>query len=118
MWTDQQRRVLWVLGLLGLAAVGVLAWQQRREELRLAAAPAPAQAAAWDRQLAAARRIDINAAPVAELERLPQVGPALARRIAAYRQAHGEFQRPEDLTRVEGIGPATYDALKDYVTVR
>ena len=38
------------------------------------------------------------------LQALPGVGPALARRIVAHREAHGPFRRPADLLRVPGIG--------------
>jgi comEA protein len=51
-------------------------------------------------------QLDINRATVAELERLPGVGPALARRIIAYRDSVGSFGSVDQLTRVKGIGPA------------
>ena len=70
----------------------------------------------WNTALETSRRMDVNTAGVAELERLPEVGPSLARRIAAYREAHGPFGSPEDLMDVPGIGPKTYDVLKDYVS--
>jgi competence protein ComEA len=50
--------------------------------------------------------IDINRATAAELERLPGVGPALARRIVAYRDSVGSFGSVDQLQRVKGIGPA------------
>jgi competence protein ComEA len=55
---------------------------------------------------AAGPRLEINRASAAELERLPGIGPALARRIVAYRDTAGPFQRLEELDRVPGIGPA------------
>ncbi|MBI4536982.1 MAG: helix-hairpin-helix domain-containing protein [candidate division NC10 bacterium] len=48
--------------------------------------------------------LDLNAAEVAALERLPGLGPVLARRIVADREAHGAFRVPEDLLRVPGVG--------------
>lgn len=114
--TEQERRVLAVLGALGLVAVGVVLWQRRTPPLVVVGAADPAQAAQWDQALAAARSVDVNTAGVAELERLPHVGPSLARRIVDDREAHGPFRSPEELSRVRGIGPKTVGALKDYVT--
>jgi competence protein ComEA len=34
-----------------------------------------------------------------------------------YRSEHGPFRRTEDLLKVSGIGPATFDRIKDYITV-
>lgn len=66
---------------------------------------------------AADARVNINIAGLAELESLPGIGPALARRIVDYRSANGRFESPEQLTDVPGIGPARYDALKDLITI-
>jgi len=62
-------------------------------------------------------RVDINRAGVAELDTLPGIGPNLAGRIVAYRQAHGPFRRIEDLLRVPGIGPNKLEQLRPHVTV-
>ena len=61
-------------------------------------------------------RINLNVASADELERLPGVGPALARAIVEYR-AHSPFQKTEDLRNVKGIGDRLYDKLKDQITV-
>jgi len=50
-------------------------------------------------------------------EALPGIGEALAQRIADYRSENGPFRRIEDLLKVEGIGPATFEKIKDYITV-
>lgn len=63
----------------------------------------------------AARRIDVNRATAAELEALPGVGPAIARRIVDHRQREGRFAGPEDLLAVPGIGPARLEELRDRV---
>ena len=119
MWFSEKERVAFtVLGMLALAALGILLWQRQRPALTIVGTPvAPEQAVQWDAALASARHVDINTASAAELERLPGVGPTLARRITDDRATHGPFVRPEDLQRVKGIGPQTYDAFKDYVTV-
>jgi competence protein ComEA len=63
------------------------------------------------------RKININTADQAELDRLPGIGPALAQRIIQYRETHGPFAAPEDLKRVPGIGDRKFEALKDMITV-
>ncbi len=62
--------------------------------------------------------IDINHADSAALIGLPGIGPAYARRIIAYRQAHGPFARIGDLMKVKGIGPARLARLKPFVAAR
>lgn len=61
--------------------------------------------------------ININTASQLELESLPGIGPALAQRIIAYRQEHGAFARTEDIIAVPGIGEATYERIKNLITV-
>jgi competence protein ComEA len=60
--------------------------------------------------------IDVDAASAAELEALPRVGPALAKRIVADRDANGPFGSIEGLQRVKGIGPAMAAQLAPRVT--
>lgn len=60
--------------------------------------------------------IDINAATAAELEALPRVGPAMARRIVERRERAGPYQTLDDLRHVRGIGPATLRLLDSLVT--
>lgn len=55
--------------------------------------------------------VDLNRASASELESLPGIGPALARRIIAYRSEHGPFGSPGDLSKVRGIGPALLERL-------
>jgi competence protein ComEA len=64
-----------------------------------------------------AYRIELNRAPVAELEQLPGVGPKRAERIDEYRRTHGPFRSVEELRRVPGIGAVTMERLRDLVTV-
>ena len=62
--------------------------------------------------------VDLNAASQAELERLPGVGPSLARRIIEYRGRHGSFASVDSLGAVWGIGSRTLERLRGLVTVR
>lgn len=61
--------------------------------------------------------IDINTASSAELESLPGIGPTTAGKIIAYREQNGPFVRKEDIINVSGIGPGTYERIKDLITV-
>ncbi|NLE45862.1 MAG: hypothetical protein GX620_14155 [Chloroflexi bacterium] len=62
-------------------------------------------------------KVNINTATAAELESLPRVGPALAERIIAYREANGPFAGVDEIQNVAGIGPATLEELRDLITV-
>jgi len=57
-------------------------------------------------------RIDVNRATAAELESLPGIGPALARRIIEHREAHGPFRSVDDLEKVSGIGPRMLERIR------
>jgi competence ComEA-like helix-hairpin-helix protein len=61
-------------------------------------------------------RIDPNRASIAELIRLPGIGPSLAGRIVADRDQHGAFSTPEALLRVRGIGPKTLDRIRGFLS--
>lgn len=60
-------------------------------------------------------QVNLNTATQAELETLPSVGPALAKRIIAARQQQ-PFKSLQDLDRVSGVGPQLLNKLEPYVT--
>jgi len=62
-------------------------------------------------------RVRVNIATASELETLSGVGPVLAVRIAAYRDANGLFETVEDLLDVPGIGEAKLTAIRDSIVV-
>jgi comEA protein len=64
-----------------------------------------------------AATIDINRASAEDIQKLPGIGPTLARRIVVYRRKHGLFRRVEDLMAIKGIGMKKWKALRPYVRV-
>jgi competence protein ComEA len=69
------------------------------------------------RPLSPGERIDPNRADAVELDRLPGIGPGLARRIVQDRERNGPFRGPEELSRVPGIGAATLADFAEHLTV-
>ncbi len=69
------------------------------------------------RLLALGLPLDLNQAAAADLERLPGLGPELARRIVEYRQRHGIFKSLAELEQVKGIGSQKLARLRPHLTV-
>jgi competence protein ComEA len=67
------------------------------------------------RPLDPGERIDLDRAGVPEVGRLPRVGPGLAKRIVADREARGPFGSLEGLDRVPGVGTAVLEAVREHV---
>jgi competence ComEA-like helix-hairpin-helix protein len=59
--------------------------------------------------------LDLNRATADDLDAIPGIGPALAKRIIDYRLARGPFKQIEDLREVSGIGPQNLQKLKPYL---
>lgn len=72
-------------------------------------APAPASAAP--------AVISLNSADQAALETIPGIGPVTAAAILAHRDEIGGFTSLEQLLDVSGIGPATYESMRDFVSL-
>ena len=63
------------------------------------------------------QKIDINRAEAWLLEALPGIGETKAQAIIEYRHHNGAFQSTYELTKVNGIGVATYEQIKHLTTV-
>jgi competence ComEA-like helix-hairpin-helix protein len=132
--TPQERLALGVIALLVAAGAGARMLHRDAPPATLSGPSAEADAGALaaltsdverktadaqarSRPLAPGEHIDPNTAPAEELDRLPKVGPAQARRIVAWREAHGGFRTLADLDSVPGIGAAAISAIAPYVTL-
>ncbi len=102
-----------------VAALNLAAPVQDGEQVRV---PVPGEAPAVPAAGSAAAvtgsggSVDINRASAIDLQELPGVGPVLADRIVADREANGPFADVDDLERVSGIGPAVLAKLRDRAT--
>jgi competence protein ComEA len=96
-------KLLAILLLLWLTAASLAPAAQHKESKEQTKAPPTS--------------IEINHASAEDFERLPGIGPELARRIVAYRKKHGPFRRVEDVLVIRGIGPKKWKALRPHLRV-
>jgi len=61
--------------------------------------------------------ININTAEAWLLESLTGIGAVKAQAIVEYREQNGRFQNIQEITEVEGIGPASFEQIKLLITV-
>lgn len=59
--------------------------------------------------------LDISMMSEDDFNRLPGIGPVLARRIAEYRQKNGGILRVDDLKTIEGIGESKYRMIVECI---
>lgn len=60
--------------------------------------------------------ININTATIEELDTLPGVGPAIAKRIVEFRSTQ-PFTKPEDIMLVKGIGKKKFAKMRERIAV-
>ena len=106
------------IGLLLIAVVFIVVAFTPLENERVFANGVRQQAAAVTEAAQREQPVNINTAGKAELMRLPEIGEVRAESILAYREAHGAFQSPEDILKVNGIGEKTYEAIKDLICTK
>ena len=116
MWTEKQRVALAAI-LIGVTVLLGVRYFFNRSQI---ANPQPTTGA---RAAELMDRVDPNTAEWHDLAALPQIGPAVARRIVEEREAFAAanpgvvpYRTLDDLSRVKGIGPATLATLEPYLT--
>ena len=114
-WTPRQRLALSLLILLILSYLLVL---YINHPSRIST-PQPTKA---PRALDLEDQLDPNTARASDLAALPNLGPAMARKIIEdrdhFQKDHphqAPYQKLEDLMRIKGIGPATLENLRPYL---
>ncbi len=65
----------------------------------------------------APQKVDLNYADPWLLEALPGIGSERAQAIVQHRERRGPFSSTGELTLVPGIGTATYEGLREFITV-
>ena len=58
--------------------------------------------------------LEINAMSESDFDRVPGIGPTIAKRIAEYRQSNGGRMEVSDLLSIEGIGEKKFNHLLKY----
>ena len=94
--------VIAILAALAIGSSSVHAMQAK-------AAPSPA--------VTSSSPVNLNTATAEQLETLPGIGAATAKRIIEHRQKTGGFKKIEELMNVKGIGEKSFLKLKPLVTV-
>jgi len=62
--------------------------------------------------------VNINTADVKELMKLEGVGRKVAEKIVEYREHRGQFQKPEEIRKVEGIGSGLWERNRARIVVK
>lgn len=115
MWAPAQRGVIFAILL---CLLGFLAFRATRHRNYVPTPQPPDGLRAAD----LADRFDPNTATVAEIAAIPEIGDKLATTIVEYREAFTRlhpgqtpFEKPTDLMKVRGVGPARMETLSAHL---
>lgn len=117
--TDGERTILIFLMASALIGAGMNYYKKAGNKVTVKVTSADT---AWDDKrmedlVKEAKIVNINTADEQKIERLPGIGPSLAREIVHYRKTCGLFKNIEDLNKVKGIGPKKLSAIREYLTL-
>jgi competence protein ComEA len=85
--------------------------------LCVALALGPALAWAQKGKPVSTEKVNLNTATIEQLQTLPGVGPAMAKRVLEYRAKVGKFGKVEELLNVKGFGEKRFQQMKDRLVV-
>lgn len=122
-FTPQESRILIFLVATLLLGSAVSLYRHHRPHIApelAVSSPEVSEAEAPDSTAKAEKgpgeKLNINSATSQQLQSLPGIGPQLAERIVAHRQACGPFSSAHDITEVRGIGEKSFQRFRDLIT--
>jgi comEA protein len=62
--------------------------------------------------------VPLNTASQTDLEKIPGIGPVMAKRILSYRGQKGRFKTVEELLSVKGMGPKKLLKIRPYIKMQ
>ncbi len=77
----------------------------------------PVAALAQKGKATSTEKVNLNTATLEQLETLPGIGPAMAKRVIEYRTKVGKFNKIEEIINVKGIGEKKFQKIKDRLVV-
>lgn len=107
---NQKRFLLTISFIISLLSQAFLSACSSAGTDRVAVSATPQTAA-----VTTSATLDINAASVQELERLPGIGPKTAEAIVAHRNTFGEFRRIENVMLVEGMSTERFNDIRGLI---
>ncbi len=78
---------------------------------------APVTVMAQKGKATSTEKVNLNTATAEQLQTLPGIGPAMAKRVIEYRTKVGKFTKIEELINVKGIGEKRFQKIKDRLVV-
>ena len=111
--THSQRLILLFLCVTLLLGMGIGYYRKDNPPLSLRVI-ASSEIQEHEHAFEASKKISLTQGTAEDFARLPHVGPELAKRMVAYRDAHG-FYKKEDVMQVKGIGAKTYEAIEEFL---
>ncbi len=78
---------------------------------------APVSSYAQRTKAVSTEKVNLNTASLEQLQTLPGVGPAMAKRIVEHRTKIGKFTKIEEILNVKGIGEKRFQKMKDRLVV-